>query len=203
MTKQSEQDKQTDSELSITRLPSEFIGLLKRYGSIALQLSGTTNYTQKQFDKLSPSQKQLLHHAGEMIRDTREVAGLSYDEMSEALELSDKSLLEAIEEGTATVSFEIILKLSSLLARHDPIPFALELLQAYQPELWQTFESWGLGRWPGHYGRERSFTNIFRKNDEARDLTDEEFEKALELTQSAFNMAIDWFKTSKQQKHES
>ena len=197
MTKKFLAEEQTENEFSLTRFPGEVVGLLKRYGSIALQLTGTTNYTQKQFDKLSPSQKQLLHHAGKMIRDMRQVAGLSYDEMSEALELSDKSLLEAMEEGTATVSFEIILKLSSLLARHDPIPFVLDLIQAYQPELWETLESWGLGRWPGHYGRERSFTNIFRKNDRARDLSDEEFAKTVELTQSAFNMSVDWFQQQK------
>ncbi|MCG8317468.1 MAG: helix-turn-helix domain-containing protein [Pseudomonadales bacterium] len=197
MSKKSLAEEQTENEFSLTRFPGEVVGLLKRYGSIALQLTGTTNYTQKQFDKLSPSQKQLLHHAGKMIRDMRQVAGLSYDEMSEALELSDKSLLEAMEEGTATVSFEIILKLSSLLARHDPIPFVLDLIQAYQPELWETLESWGLGRWPGHYGRERSFTNIFRKNDGARDLSDEEFAKTVKLTQSAFNMSVDWFQQQK------
>ena len=197
MSKKSLAEEQTENEFSLTRFPGEVVGLLKRYGSIALQLTGTTNYTQKQFDKLSPSQKQLLHHAGKTIRDMRQVSGLSYDEMSEALELSDKSLLEAMEEGTATVSFEIILKLSSLLARHDPIPFVLDLIQAYQPELWETLESWGLGRWPGHYGRERSFTNIFRKNDRARDLSDEEFAKTVELTQSAFNMSVDWFQQQK------
>ncbi|MDX1695839.1 MAG: XRE family transcriptional regulator, partial [Ketobacteraceae bacterium] len=71
--------------------------------------------------------------------------------------------------------------------------FTLELIRAYQPELWETLERWGIGHWPSQYRRERSFLNIYRQNDAARKLTAEQFEGAARLTQAAFDMAVDWY----------
>jgi len=139
---------------------------------------------------LSPESARLRREAGRTVRELREVAGLTVDELAAALELRDRSLLEAVEAGTATLSFELILRLSALLARNDPIPFVAQMLRGMNPALWRVLEDWGLGRIPLQLERERRFLNVFRGHDAARELSDEGFEKVLRFTRSAFEMAL-------------
>lgn len=138
----------------------------------------------------SPEQASLLREAGASLKDLREVAGLTVRELSEAIRLPDQSLLTAVENGTATLSFELILRLSALLARHDPVPFIIRYTRTYNPEVWAVLESWGAGRLPIQLERERQFVNIYRSCDSARDLSDTDFERVLEFTRSAFEMAL-------------
>lgn len=128
--------------------------------------------------------------AGRSLRDAREVAGLTVKELAEALELQDESVLEAVEKGTATLSFELILRLASLLARHDPVPFVMKYLRTYDPAVWQFLHDWGLGRLPLAYERERRFINIYRKHDHARELDDEAFEHLVQFTDRAFQLSL-------------
>ncbi len=118
------------------------------------------------------------------------MAGLTLSEMSEALNLKDKSLLEAIENGTSTLSFELILRLAALIARNDPIPFIMRTTRNYNPEVWQILNDWGIGRIPLQFEREREFINIFRRHDDARNLSDEGFRKVLEFTRHSFEMSM-------------
>jgi len=120
----------------------------------------------------------------------REVAGLTLNELSEAINLKDKTLLSAVENGTSTLSFELILRLASLLARNDPIPFIIKYTRAYSPETWRVLTDWGLGRMPLQYEREREFINIYRSHDDARKLSDEGFKKVLGFTRTAFEMSL-------------
>ncbi len=138
----------------------------------------------------SQDQLKLMVAAGQSLKDLREVAGLTVTELSDAINLKDKSLLEAVENGTATLSFELILRLSALLARNDPIPFILKYSRTYSPETWKLLNDWGAGRLPLQYQREREFINIYRSKDEARQLSDEGFAKVLEFTRHAFNMSL-------------
>lgn len=138
----------------------------------------------------SQDQLRMMLVAGNSLRDIREVAGLTLSEMSEALNLKDKSVLEAIENGTATLSFELILRLAALIARNDPIPFILRTTRNYNPEVWQILNDWGVGRLPLQFERERQFINIFRSHDDARTLSDEGFTKVLEFTRQSFEMSL-------------
>lgn len=140
----------------------------------------------------------MMRETGEYLKDVRELAGLTRNELAEALNLSDQSLLAAVEKGTATLSFELILRLAALLARHDPLPFIIKFTRTYDPEIWEILEKWGIGRIPVHLERERKFINIFRGNDAARKLTDEEFEEVHHFTRVAFEMALHFIR--KQQK---
>ncbi len=106
------------------------------------------------------------------------------------MELDDKSLLEAVEEGTAALSFELTLRIAALIARHDPIPVIINSLRTYNPEAWRLLDGWGIGRIPLQVERERQFMSIYRGNDEARKLSDEGFQKILSLTRKAFEMAV-------------
>ncbi len=139
---------------------------------------------------LRPEQAEMMQEAGRTLKDLREVAGLTRDELSEALDLKDHSLIEAVENGTATLSFELVLRLAALLARHDPIPVILKFTRSYNPELWKMLKDWGLGRLSLHFERERQFINIYRRHDAARKLSDEGFVRVLDFTRAAFEMAL-------------
>lgn len=138
----------------------------------------------------SQDQLRVMLGAGKSLKDIREVAGLTLSEMSEALNLKDKSVLEAIENGTTTLSFELILRLAALIARNDPIPFILRTTRNYNPEVWRILNDWGVGRLPLQFERERQFINIFRSHDDARTLSDEGFQKVLEFTRQSFEMSL-------------
>jgi len=139
---------------------------------------------------LRPEQADMMKEAGQTLKDLREVAGLTRAELSEALDLKDQSLIEAVENGTAILSFELILRLASVLARHDPVPVILRFTRSYNPELWKILEDWGLGRLSLHFEREREFVNIYRRHDAARQLSHEGFQEVLKFTRSAFEMAL-------------
>lgn len=147
----------------------------------------------------SQDQLRVMLSAGQSLKDIREVAGLTLSEMSEALNLRDKSVLEAIENGTATLSFELILRLAALIARNDPIPFILRTTRNYNPEVWQILNDWGVGRLPLQFEREREFINIFRRHDDARNLSDEGFQKVLEFTRQSFEMSLHFIEEQEQQ----
>ncbi len=138
----------------------------------------------------SQDQLKLMVAAGQSLKDLREVAGLTIHDLTEATNLKDKTFWEAVEDGTATISFELILRLASLLARNDPVPFILKYTRTYNPELWRMLNDWGLGRLPLQYEREREFINIYRRHDAARQLSDEGFERVLQFTRNAFEMAL-------------
>ncbi|MBQ0745932.1 MAG: helix-turn-helix transcriptional regulator [Marinobacter sp.] len=171
-------------------------GIIDRLASLtgsAFRLGARATDTSRRVGRaLINSQDQLrtMLAAGRSLKDIREVAGLTLSEMSEALDLRDKSVLEAIENGTATLSFELILRLAALIARNDPIPFIMRTTRNYNPEVWQILNDWGIGRVPLQFEREREFINIFRRHDSARTLSDEGFHKVLEFTRQSFEMSL-------------
>jgi len=140
---------------------------------------------------LSPESARMRRDAGRYLRELRELAGLTLDELAEAIDLSDHSLLAAVEKGTATLSFELILRLSALLARNDPVTFVAKLTRSYNPALWKLLEGWGISRIPLQLERERRFVNVFRAHDAARKLSDASFDHVLDFTRAAFEMALD------------
>lgn len=147
----------------------------------------------------SQDQLRAMLTAGQSLKDIREVAGLTVSEMSEALNLRDKSVLEAIENGTTTLSFELILRLAALIARNDPIPFIMRTTRNYNPEVWQILNDWGVARLPLQFEREREFINIFRRHDDARTLSDEGFQKVLEFTRQSFEMSLHFIEEQERQ----
>jgi transcriptional regulator with XRE-family HTH domain len=137
-----------------------------------------------------PQAQEMRREAGSYLRELREVAGLTRDELADAVELGDHSLLGAVEAGTATLSFELTLRLAAVLARHDPVPFVSRLVRTYNPLLWELLEDWGVGRLPLQLEREREFVNILRGHDAVRALSDEDFAQVLDFTRAAFETAL-------------
>ena len=137
-----------------------------------------------------PSQRAALERSGAVLRRLREKAGLSLDEVGNAIDLKDPALLELVENGKVALPFEIILRLASVLGRNDPISFVMRFTRSYNPDAWRTLESLGVGRLAVQAGREREFANIYRANDAARRLSDDEFAEVLKFMQAAFSMAL-------------
>ena len=179
------------------QLPDEERSLMLQVTSLAakaFRLATKVGYSSVKVGKAlllsSSGDTKLMQESGAYLRDVRELAGLTQAELTEALHLSDQSLLAAVEKGTATLSFELILRLAALLARHDPVPFIIKFTRTYDPQIWDILERWGLGHIPVHFERERQFINIYRGHDAARKLTDNGFEKVLQFTRAAFETAL-------------
>ncbi|HQN12215.1 MAG TPA: hypothetical protein PLP74_08840 [Quisquiliibacterium sp.] len=137
-----------------------------------------------------PAQKKALERAGALLREAREQAGLTLGEVSAAIDVKDPALLDLAEHGKAALPFELLLRLAAVLARNDPIPFALNLTRSYSPQLWRTLEQLGVARLALHAGREHEFINIYRSRDAARALSDAQFARVLRFTDAAFELAM-------------
>ncbi len=140
---------------------------------------------------VDPERLQAMADAGHFLKDAREVAGLTVDELSVALGLKDSSLLEDVEQGKQTLSLEMMFRVASLTARHDPIPFIIKFFRTYNPKLGESLEQWGLAGLPKHYERERRFINIYRQHDVLRQITDEEFNRLIGYTDNLVGLALE------------
>jgi hypothetical protein len=95
-----------------------------------------------------------------------------------------------VEDGKAGLPFEILLRLASLYARNDPIPFVMKYARTYSPGIWDVMGTLGLDKLTLEAERELQFLNIYRSHDAARQLSDDGFENVRAFTQSAFEMAL-------------
>jgi transcriptional regulator with XRE-family HTH domain len=138
-----------------------------------------------------------LVKAGGFLRSMREAAGIPLDDLGKAINLKDAALLELAENGKMALPFEVILRLASVLARNDPVPFVLNLAKAHSPGTFQTLEALGIGRLLEHAGREHEFISIYRARDESRKLTDEEFARVRRFVETAFDMALEFNREAK------
>src|SRR5215831_12805102 len=137
-----------------------------------------------------PEQRRKLEKTGAVLKQMRESAGLSINEVGNAIDLKDPALLELVENGKIALPFEIILRLASVLGRNDPISFVMRFTRSYNPDVWKTLEALGIGRLALQAGREREFANLYRGSDAARRLSDEDFAEVLKFTRAAFEMAL-------------
>jgi transcriptional regulator with XRE-family HTH domain len=174
-----------------THLLGQFADLANQWANTAMRLApGAGMPFGMGGDPLDPDRLEMLRETGLYLRDMRELTGMTMEELSEALDLKDSSLLEAAENGKTALPFELLLRMSALVARHDPIPFVMRMVRSHNPALWGLFDAWGLTRIPVQYAREREFVNIFRRHDEARKLSDEGWAEVLKFTRGAFEMAL-------------
>ncbi|NJD36626.1 MAG: helix-turn-helix transcriptional regulator [Betaproteobacteria bacterium] len=127
---------------------------------------------------------------GAALRRVRKAAGLTISEGGTAINLKDPSLIEAWENGRIAVPFELILRLAAVLGRNDPVGFVMKFTRSSNPDLWRSLEGLGVGKLLIQSAREREFANIYRGDDEARSLSDEEFAEVLTFTRAAFEMAM-------------
>jgi len=138
----------------------------------------------------APRQQAAIEKAGSMLRQARETAGMTTAELSQAVDLADPALLDQAEVGKVALPFEVILRLAGVLGRHDPVTFAMTLARTYNPTLWKALDDLGVGRLAVQAGRERELANLYRANDAARRLSDQDFAAVLEFTRAGFEMAV-------------
>jgi transcriptional regulator with XRE-family HTH domain len=143
-----------------------------------------------------PGQQAAIKKAGSMLRQAREAAGITTQELSRAIDLADPELIARAEVGKAALPFEVILRLAGVLGRHDPVTFIMKLARSYYPQLWQALDDLGIGRLAVQAGRERELANIYRANDAARRLSDTEFAAVLGFVKSGFDMAVSFNATA-------
>lgn len=137
-----------------------------------------------------PRERERIDKAATMLRKARETAGMSTRELSRAIGLDDPKLLEQAEGGMVALPFEVVLRLAGVLGRHDPSIFAMKLARSYNPTLWKALDDLGIGKLVALAGRERELANLYRGNDDARRLSDEDFAEVLAFTKTAFDMAV-------------
>ena len=135
-------------------------------------------------------QKSAIAKAGAVLRRMREAAGLTLEDLSRAVDLRDPELIANAERGVVALPFELILRLAGVLGRGDPLTSVMKLTRAYNPDLWKALEDLGIGKLVVQAGRERELANVYRGNDAARRLSDEEFAAVLAFTRQAFDMAV-------------
>lgn len=138
----------------------------------------------------SPRRKDAVASAGRQLRRWREAAGLTLDELGQAVGLGDARLIEQAEGGIVSLPFDVVLRLAGVLGRRDPLPVVMALTRQYNPELWKSLEALGIGKLAVQGTRERQLANIYRGSDAARALDDERFERVLAFTRQAFEMAV-------------
>jgi transcriptional regulator with XRE-family HTH domain len=135
-------------------------------------------------------QKTAVARAGAVLRKMRETAGLTLEELAHAVDLTDPELIANAERGIIALPFELILRVAGVVGRGDPLTSVMRLTRAYNPDLWKALEDLGLGRLVVQAGRERELANVYRGNDAARRLSDEQFAAVLAFTRQAFDMAV-------------
>jgi len=142
-----------------------------------------------------PAKKSAVAKAGRQLRQWREAAGLTLEEVSSAVGLGDAELMAQAEGGIIALPFDLVLRLAGVLGRRDPLPVVMALTRQYNPDLWKTLEGLGVGKLVVQGTRERELANIYRGSDAARALDDESFASVLAFTRQAFEMAVA-FKTA-------
>jgi len=190
MTDQSDNDKDREEVSAI-----EGLGVLidgwKELSTSALKYAAEKTRDQAaKVIKQTPEQMERMGKAGRSLRDLREVAGLTINELAQAIDLKDTDLLKSVEEGKAALPFEIILRLASFYSRNDPLPFILKYVRTYSPRISELLEKIGIDRLATTAEREVQLLKIYRNRDTARKLSDEGFKKVLAFTDQAFEMAL-------------
>jgi len=137
-----------------------------------------------------PGPKAAVAKAAALVRDAREAAGLTLDDLGTALELKDPSFMALVESGKVGLPFDMILRMATILGRNDPVTFILQLTRSYNPRVWKSLEALGIGKLLVQAGREREFANIYRSNTAARQLSDKDFAAALAFSAAAFDSAL-------------
>jgi len=143
-----------------------------------------------------PAQQAAIRKAGSMLRQAREAAGITKNELSRAIDIADPELLARAEVGKVALPFEVILRLAGVLGRHDPVTFVMKLARSYYPQLWQALDDLGIGRLAVQAGRERDLANVYRANDAARRLSDAEFAAVLGFVKAGFDMAVSFHRAA-------
>ena len=190
MTDQSDNDKESEEVSAMEGLGFLLDGWKELSTSALKYAAEKTRDQAAKVIKQTPEQMERMGKAGRSLRDLREVAGLTINELAQAIDLKDTDLLKSVEEGKAALPLEIILRLASFYSRNDPLPFILKYVRTYSPRISDLLEKIGIDRLAITAERELQLLKIYRNRDAARKLSDDGFKKVLAFTDQAFEMAL-------------
>lgn len=175
-----------DALLNIPGLATQTIGkAISHSGSLLGMLLKTPDYMEQ------------VGKAGHYLKDLREVAGLTLDDLAKAVDLKNPDILKSVEEGRSPITIDILFRLSSFYSRNDPFAFMFNFSREYAPWLWQALRITGMEKLLITMERELKFINVYRARESARHLSDEDFDKMLTFVSSGFNMAMDFIEPEK------
>lgn len=182
-------DKNKSSGLLDPQVGNFLEGILE-FSTQAVKFAASTSGGLTETLKKSPEKLKMMGEAGMALKDLRETAGMSLEELATAVNMEDPNIMAAIEEGKAALPMDVLMRLASVYSRNDPIPFVFRFARTYHPKLTEVLNKTGLDRLLLKAEREMKFIKIYRNIDAARNLSDEGFDKVLEFTNKAFVMAM-------------
>ena len=184
-------------ELPLTPTESSLKALARQLQTLTtsvLSMAGTATdlgVTLARSRLTKPEHRAAVDKADSLLKDLRQTAGLTAQDLGRALGLRDASELERIESGKVAMPFELILRAAAVLGRKDPVTFIMQVTRAYNPGMWRTLEELGIGKLVVQGAREREFANLYRARDAARALDDAQFASTLAFVGAAFDLALD------------
>lgn len=174
---------------------SSFDTLLRGIQDFTTQTWSKTagQYPSNLFDLMmrTPDYMMQMGKSGRYLKDLREVAGLTVEELASTIKMENSDTLRAIEEGRSPINLDILYRLASFHARNDPLSFMMNFSREHAPLLWQILKLSGMDRLLISAEREVKFINIYRSHDKSRALSDEQFDKVIAFMDKAFDMALD------------
>lgn len=139
----------------------------------------------------APEYMEQIGKAGSYLKDLRQVAGLTQEDLAKAIDLENLDVLQAIEEGRSPVTLDILFRLASFYSRNDPLSFMLNFSKEYAPWMWQLLRFTGIERLVITLEREMKFINIYRSRDAARKLSNEDFDRVITFMHNTFDSALE------------
>ncbi len=189
--------KPSDSKYGAERaFANPFESIMKSWQEMAAQtVARTTGQSPKsimEFWQQTPEMMEQTGKAGTYLKDLREVAGLTHEDLARAIDLENPELLKAMEEGRSPITLDILYRLASFHSRNDPMVFLLDYSREHAPFLWYTLRLSGMDKFLITIEREVKFVNIYRSRDAAREMDNEQFDKLMAFMQKAFDLALDF-----------
>jgi len=187
--------------------PNPFEAVLKTWQDLASKaIASSTSPSPKtliEFWQHGPEMMEQTGRAGTYLKDLREVAGLTHEDLAKAIDLENPELLKAMEEGRAPITLDMLYRLASFHSRNDPMVFLMDYSREHAPFLWYTLRLSGMDKFLITVERELKFVNVYRSRDAARTLDNEQFDKLMDFMKKAFDLALDLIDKESQEPAES
>lgn len=154
-----------------------------------ISMARTLSEARQQQEHAEPA---ALQQAGKLLRTMREALGISVQAVAEAAKLRDPAVVEEAERGRISLSFDAVIRLAGILGDRDPMGAASRLLRAYHPEMSKTLDKLRTIGFVMPDARERALLAIYRRNEAARAIPDDDFDEIVDVLASVFARLVDF-----------
>jgi len=154
-----------------------------------ISMARTLSEARQQQEHAEPA---ALQQAGRLLRTMREALGISVQAVADAARLRDPALVEEAERGKIALSFDAVIRLAGILGDRDPMGAASRLLRAYHPEMSKTLDKLRTIGFVMPDARERALLAIYRRNEAAHAIPDDDFDAIVDVLASVFVRLVDF-----------